>query len=62
MKALDVDMTETGDNISNDSPDVINKGGKNNFPVCYSFNVSEHLVGPVSSKVKYQEYFVHLYH
>ena len=62
MKALDPDLMEAGDHVSNDSPEVSNKGGKNIGPVCYRFDVSEHLVGPVASKVKYQEGFVNLSH
>ena len=62
MKALDPDLMEAGDPVSNDSPEVSNKGGKNIGPVCYSFDVSEHLVGPVSSKVKDQEGSVNLSH
>ena len=57
---MDADMSESvdNDNVNNESPDVTNKGGKNNFPVCYSFDVSEQLVGPVSSKVQYKDGFI----
>ena len=62
MKAIDADMmTYNGEN-ANDSPDVSCKGGKNNLTVCYSFDVSQPLVGPVLSKVKYYVFSFGCYH